>query len=208
METTLHNQKPQTKSKTVESPSDCRSGSVLFAPVSVLCAARNSIYHDMDGVEVFDIDRDARTFQGNTPIIGHPPCRAWSAFYAHQAKPAPGEKELGLWVCEKLKECGGVIEQPAYTRLFAAAGLPLPGEPTRDGVWSLAVWQWWWGFPTKKATWLAFAGVPRDAVVLPFRLHNGQRDRSVWNRQSKNQRSATCREFAEFLISAARASVR
>lgn len=204
----MNSQTTRPKRTTVESPSDCRSGSILCSPVSVLCAARNSIYHDMQGVEVFDVDRDARTFAGDTPIIGHPPCRAWSAFCAHQAKPVANEKELGLWVCDQLRECGGVVEQPAHTRLFAAAGLPLPGEPTRDGVWSLAVWQWWWGFPTKKGTWLAFAGVPRESVDVPLRLHNGQRDRSVWNRQSNNRRSATCRAFAEFLIAAARASVR
>lgn len=102
MEETLNNQKPQPKPETVEPPSDCRSGSILCSPVSVLCAARNSIYYDMEGVEVFDVDRDARTFRGDTPIIGHPPCRGWSAFLAHQAKPAAGEKELGLWVCDQL----------------------------------------------------------------------------------------------------------
>jgi hypothetical protein len=64
-----------------------------------------------------------------------------------------------------------------------------------------------WGFPTKKGTWLAFAGVPRDAIEIPLRLDNGQRHKAVWNRQSKNQRSATTQAFAEWLVSAARLAV-
>lgn len=79
-ELTLKDQTTRPKRVTVESPSDRRSGSILCSTVSVLCANRNSIYHDMEGVEVFDVDRDARTFRGDTPIIGHPPCRTWSAF--------------------------------------------------------------------------------------------------------------------------------
>lgn len=81
-----------------------------------------SVYKTLPDIDVFDAVRDAKTFDGSCPIVGHPPCRAWSAFCSHQAKPTEGEKELGLWCCDKLKECGGVIEQPAHSRLFEAAG--------------------------------------------------------------------------------------
>ena len=104
-------------------PKDC-----TLRLVSVLCASRNSVYKTLDAVDVYDATRDARTFPGNTPIIAHPPCRSWSAFCRHQAKPEPGEAELGLWCAEQLRKCGGVLEQPAHSRLFAAAGLPLPNQ--------------------------------------------------------------------------------
>lgn len=94
--------------------------------VAVLCAARNSVYHEMEGVDVFDALRGARSFAGGMPVIAHPPCRAWSAYCAHQAKPAPGEKELGIWCAEQVRENGGVLEQPAHSRLFDAAKLPKP----------------------------------------------------------------------------------
>ena len=68
----------------------------LVLPIAVLCVQKNNHYRGMEGVEVYDKQRDARTFPGGMPVVAHPPCRAWSAFCRHQAKPEPGEKALGL----------------------------------------------------------------------------------------------------------------
>lgn len=176
-------------------------------PVAVLCAARNSIYHAMDDVDVYDVTRDARSFSGGMPVVAHPPCRAWSAFCAHQAKPEAGEKELGIWCCEMLRTCGGVLEQPAHSRLFAAGGLPLPGDGVKGGVWSLQVDQFWWGLDWKKGTWLAFSGVPRESVVMPLRLHDGRSDKAIWNSKSKGQRARTIPAFGQWMVNAARMSL-
>lgn len=175
--------------------------------VSVLCAARNSVYHELPAVVVYDERRDARRFPGGTPIVAHPPCRSWSVKTKHQAKPEPGERELGLWCCEQLREWGGVLEQPAHSEMFAAAGFPEPGQGERDGVWSLEVWQAWWGYPMKKSTWLAISGISPDDVETPLRLHPRGGDRRTEQVMSKNQRSATTREFAEWLLGLARQSV-
>lgn len=171
--------------------------------VSVLCAATNSAYHGMRGVEVYDRRRDARAFGGSTPIVAHPPCRSWSAFTRHQAKPEPNEAELGLWCCEMLRACGGVLEQPAHSRLWQAAGLPLPGDRQRGPLWSLAVQQSWWGYSMKKGTWLAFCRVPAECVNVPFRLHVGD-DRRTQQLMSRNQRAHTVPAFAQWLVAAAR----
>lgn len=178
--------------------------------VAVLCAARKSVYHGMPAVEVYDSSRDAFTFPGGMPVVAHPPCRLWSAFTRHQAKPALGgherERELGLWCCGQLRACGGVLEQPAHSHLWVAAGFPRPGQPEANGVWSLEVWQAWWGYPVKKATWLAFCGVPKDAVVTPYRLHAKGKDHRRQQLMSRRERSATTLEFAEWLIQLARLS--
>ena len=171
--------------------------------VAVLCAARNSVYHQMEDVDVYDLDRDARTFPGGLPVVAHPPCRAWSAYCAHQAKPEPGEKELGIWCCEQLRQHGGVLEQPAHSRLFAAAKLPIPGLRTGH-LWSLAVRQSWWGHPVHKATWLCFSRINQSDVEVPLRLRDTRGDRRGWQVMSKNQRSATCPEFADWLVNIAR----
>ena len=75
--------------------------------IEVLCAARRSVYHSLPGVEVYDSKRDARSFPGGIPVVGHPPCRGWSAYCAHQAKLEPGERELGIWVAGQVKQWGG-----------------------------------------------------------------------------------------------------
>lgn len=173
--------------------------------VSVLCVHGNSIYKTMPGVEAYDMNRDARTFPGDTPIVAHPPCRAWSTHCRHQAKPLPGEKELGPWCADMLRQCGGVLEHPAHSHLFEAAGLPMPGCRIGD-LHTIAVWQAWWGYSMRKATWLCFSRVPDDAIHVPFRLHTPGFDRRRQQVMSKNQRAATCPEFAAWLLDAARAA--
>ena len=167
--------------------------------VSVLCAAPNSVYKRLPDVDVFDEARDARTFDGSTPIVAHPPCRAWSAFTRHQAKPGPEEVSLGLWCCERLKSCGGVLEQPAKSHLFQAGGLPLPGNKLGN-LWSIEVWQSWWGYGDRKATWLCFSNVESNAVQCPIQLWRPVGRNSINHKGSKNQRAATCEPFAKWLI--------
>jgi hypothetical protein len=190
----------------VGAPADCplRVQRLVIPRVSVLCASLRSVYYELEGVEVYDRNRDARTFAGDTPIVAHPPCRSWSVFMKHQAKPELGEKELGLWCCEQLRKCGGVLEQPAFSEMFAAAGFPTPGDRTTGDLWTLEVWQAWWGYKTKKTTWLAFVNVPRDAIEVPLRLHPRGGDGRAQQRMSRQQRSATPKAFAEWLVSAAR----
>ena len=179
--------------------------------VSILCAARKSVYHAMDAVEVYDARRDALTFSGGTPIVAHPPCRGWSAKCRHQAKPEPGEMDLGLWCCDRLRDCGGVLEQPAWSHLFAAGRLPAPLHDDGD-LWTVQVEQYWWGFPTPKPTWLCFCGVDPADVELPFRLRaRGSRKANrydAWSKLTAKKRSATPIAFAEWLVAIARVTSR
>ncbi len=178
--------------------------------VAVLCVAGNSIYHTIPDVDAYDINRDVRTFDGSLPIVAHPPCRSWSAYCAHQAKPLPGEKELGPLCVDWLKKCAGVLEHPAHSRLFAHCNLPLPGDlPREDGLWTAEVSQAWWGYPMLKMTWLCFSGVDPRQVQFPHRYHNsrdGEGDRRRQQRMSKHQRAATHPALAEWLVNIARIS--
>jgi hypothetical protein len=51
-----------------------------LTPVAILYAARKTAYRDIAGVEIYDEDRDARTFPGGMPVIAHPPCRRWTRY--------------------------------------------------------------------------------------------------------------------------------
>ena len=171
--------------------------------ISVLCASRKSIYHTIPNIDVYDVDRDARTFFGSGPIIAHPPCRSWSLKLRHQAKPVEGERDLGLWCCEVLKRNGGVLEQPAGSLLFSVGGLPIPGTLAAD-LFSIQVNQFWWGYRSRKSTWLCFSKIGKNEIDIPFRLEPKQSNNKIFNRMSKNQRSMTVRCFAEWLIEIAR----
>ena len=172
--------------------------------VAVLCAATPSVYDGVEGVEVWNEQRDVRNFTGGMPGVGHPPCRAWSAFCAHQAKPQPGEKELGPLCVEWLRKCGGVLEHPAHSRLFRHCGLPLPGWTSRGDCWTTEVLQAWWGDSRTKSTWLCFFGIRPTQVTWPLRLHDPQGDRRRWQVMSHRQRSATHPAMAAWLVSQAR----
>ncbi|MCC9603541.1 hypothetical protein LOC67_23575 [Stieleria sp. JC731] len=172
--------------------------------VSVLCVSPTSNYKLIDGVDVFDAERDCMTFDGSTPIVAHPPCRAWSAFCRHQAKPDPGEKELAPWCVEQLRHCGGVLEHPAYSKLWDELDLPKPNEPPRDGLWSMWVNQSWWGDRRIKNTWLLVSGRDPRAVETPLSLHGGVCSTAAWNSMSKHNRASTPLAMAQWLVDQAR----
>lgn len=172
--------------------------------VSVLCAASNSVYKTIRGVDVYDAARDCRTFDGSSTVVAHPPCRAWSAFCGHQAKPDPGEKELGPWCVEQVRNCGGVLEHPAHSKLWQACNLPKPGEQPKNDLFTMWVSQAWWGDRRSKQTWLLVCGVEPKEVKVPFCLHDPRGDSAAWNSMSKSQRSATPKAMAEWLVALAR----
>jgi hypothetical protein len=174
-------------------------------PVAAVCVDSVSVYHSMEGVIAFNQARDARNFPVDRPAVFHPPCRSWSRSYSKIAKPKPGEKELGLLCCDWLKRCGGVLEQPAHSALFATGGLPQPGQ-TIGHLSTIEVLQSWWGYPTRKRTWLCFSGVDVSQLELPFALNHVAREGLKFERMSQKQRSHTTDSFAAFLIAAARAT--
>lgn len=139
--------------------------------VAVLYARRDSIYKLDPRCDVYDIDRDARTFPGDRPVIAHPPCRSWGSF-RNFAKPAPGEKDLGLLAVQQVRENFGVLEHPALSTLWPAAGLPRPGDrQDKFGGWTLAVDQDWFGHRAQKRTFLYIVGAdPRDIPAFPLSL--------------------------------------
>mgnify|MGYP003493093766 FL=1 len=187
---------------------DHDEGEAVDSIVAALCVARNSIYKSIDGVDCYDIDRDVRTFSGGCQVVAHPPCRSWSAYTAHQAKPIPGEKELGPLCVDILRRNGGVLEHPAHSRLFDATGMPRPGRRIGD-LMTIAVSQAWWGYPMLKMTWLCFCGVDLRDLEIPFVEHDsrsGVGDRRRQQLMSKHQRSATTPACAWWLVNAARKS--
>ena len=190
--------------------------------VAVLCAARKTSYRDLPGLEIYDIDRDAWTFQGGMPVIAHPPCRRWTKFGRDMlkgfSKRHPGhelpskdsieaEKQLGLLCARMVQENGGILEQPANSGLWESAGLPLPGSPQSPNSFSLAVWQAWWGYPAKKGTWLYFRGISQFSIEIPFRLHPFGNDKRYYDHKITGwlgQRSMTVPALARWLVDLAR----
>lgn len=199
------------------------SGVPEIRTVAVLFARVDSVYKAMPGCDVYDIERDARTWPGGMPIVAHPPCRAWGSL-AFLAKPRPGERELAIWAVDQIRLNGGVLEHPERSKLWPEYGLPEPGSRDRFGGWTLPVLQNWWGHKAEKATRFYIVGIePGDIPAIPLSLEyathvvtkaprrkDGTRKRAgeagYRPELSKKAREATPPRLAEWLVEVARRS--
>lgn len=173
--------------------------------IAALCVAGRSIYKYLTGVEAYDRRRDARTFDCSCPVVAHPPCRLWSKYLRAQAKsPAPeAEKELGRWCVRTVLKCGGVLEQPAGSHLWAEMDLPLPNRSLRRDCFTIYVEQSWFGYASRKPTWLLIVGVPKAWLpAVPYSLVKPPRASATG--LSSCGRSRTIPAFADWLCQIAR----
>ena len=138
--------------------------------VAVLFARADSNYKAMPGCDVFDIERDARTFAGGMPAVAHPPCRAWGRMRQF-AKPREDEKDLARFAVANIRRFGGVLEHPAESSLWWDQLLPLPGRaPDAYGGWTMAFDQFHFGHRAEKSTWLYIVGChPDELPPIPQR---------------------------------------
>lgn len=181
--------------------------------VAVLFARADSIYKDMPGTDVWDIYRDARKRPGGTPVVAHPPCRAWGRLRTF-AKPRPGERELALWSVDQIRKHGGVLEHPAHSLLWREKPLPEPGQVDAWGGWTLVVSQWWWGHKADKLTRLYICGAtPEQLPPIPYRMGEATHVIAQSNRRqklrlrpevTKREREATPPDLAIWLLDVAR----
>ena len=163
--------------------------------ISVLCAAKKSVYHKIPGLDVYDVNRDCRSYEGDLPVIAHPPCRGWSAFMSHFSKASDDEKNLAYFCLDKIRQNGGVLEHPMHSN-FVKQFIDNPDFKVET------VYQSWFGYPVEKKTWLL---MPKHYRMpeLPFNLESpfipGEQKKAFEN-MSHFQRHETNLQFANYLI--------
>jgi len=198
--------------------------------IAALFVERNGVYWNLDGVDPWDIARDARTYAGPHPVVAHPPCERWGRYWGGAPTTWPRLKlgdDGGCFAAAlaAVRRWGGVLEHPEGSHAWRHNGLNLP---PRNGAWVAAdfmggwtccVEQGWYGHRARKATWLYASGVdvpslnwrraPGDFVRLDQGFHSkAERARAVKTgvclRLSKKQRAATPPAFRDLLLSIAR----
>lgn len=180
--------------------------------VAVLFARGDSNYKQVPGLDVWDKDRDARTWQGGSSIIAHPPCAQWSVLKAFAHKDE-WMKSHAPWAVLQVRRWGGVLEHPHGSDLWKHCKLPHPGGlPDSFGGYTLLVDQSNWGHPARKRTWLYIVGCPLDQ--LPRKPARKEPTHVVGSRKrgsaqalptlAKSLRDYTPPEFAAWLVEIAR----
>ena len=121
----------------------------------VLWVAPRSAYRDLVPPErIWDEARDARTYAGPGPIIAHPPCGPWTLIRGGYMRPCEQDAEDGRIAMELVHRWGGVVEQPATSRLFAVHGrLGAAYTHVNQGEWTSSgerlskkpTTLYWWG---------------------------------------------------------------
>lgn len=187
-----------------------------MANVAVLFARSDSVYKQIEGLDVYDIDRDARTFNSDLPVIAHPPCRGWGRLRG-LAKPRPDEKDLALFAVDQVRKNGGVLEHPESSDLWRVKNMPnplyyAPGSKDEFGGWTLPISQNWFGHKARKNTWLYIVGVdPGSIPVIPLVLGEakyvvtkGKRTKAWKKEISKAEREHTPAQLAFWLVDLAK----
>ncbi len=193
----------------------------MLIDVAALYVDERGPYPSIPGVDCWDAARDARGYPGPLPVVAHPPCGPWGSLRHMRIDDARRDADaaLGPVAVAQVRAWGGVLEQPAGSRLWEHCSLPAPGARGRL-EFSLEVEQVSWGHPARKRTWLFFVGIDRviaEAGVRrggePTHWVSGGRTRGKGSGGlvppgikvcSAQQRRRTPPEFADWLVGLAR----
>lgn len=145
--------------------------------------------------------RDARSFGYDRPVVAHPPCGPWGKL-AWSCRNQ--DRGAALHAVEAVRRCGGILEHPVGSRLFAE--LEIPTAPwtsdrpvDRWGGYTLRIPQWHWGHRGAKDTILYVVGT---AELPPLPLHEDGEPIPVQN-MGHEERRLTPPAFAWWLCTAA-----
>lgn len=173
---------------------------------AVLFASKNSIYKTFEEADVYDIDRNALSFNSSIPIIAHPPCRSFSRL-SHFSNPTKEELIYPAFCLLKIYENGGIFEHPAFSKVFDIYNLPKPGHKNKFGF-TISIDQRWFNLPVIKNTWLFISGCSINEIpptTLNFNAIEYQwspnKNKNKLKHLPKSFRAKTTIEFASYLIS-------
>lgn len=196
-------------------------------PIAALFVANPGTYIGLSDVDPWDKKRDAREYDGNYPVVAHPPCQLWTRFAHVNFARWGGEhnrpgNDGGCFdsALSTLNRCGGVLEHPAFSDAWKEYDLPRPEKTLLGwqlnscGRWVCEVWQSAYGHAARKRTWLLYRGNKRPADLRWDRFEGthqiGFHDQRGKSRNkptiSGKAASATPLSFRDALISLARES--
>ena len=133
--------------------------------VAALFVVTDGAYFGLPNVDPWDVERDARKYDGPHPVVAHPPCERWGRYW-HGGPSAKVRRVKGddggcfASALASVRAYGGVLEHPEASHAFARFGLGKPEwragwRPAADGRgFVCCVAQGNYGHRARKLTWL------------------------------------------------------
>lgn len=194
--------------------------------IAALFVAPRGVYYGLPDVDPWDEQRDARNYAGPWSVVAHPPCNVWCGYTGLNWSRYGGEhnrpgNDAGCFASAlaSVRQWGGVLEHPAYSRAWPVFGLTRPSRhggwtPTDCGGWVCHVEQAHYGHRARKATWLyAAGGLPlvqlrwgpakAEAWCTPGTTIENARGRTDVVPMPKRERQATPAPFRDLLLAIA-----
>lgn len=186
--------------------------------VAALFVRKDTIYEGM-GCECWDEARDARGYEGDLPVVAHPPCQLWGNLAFVNFKRYGGERnrpgnDQGCFrsALAAVNRTGGVLEHPSFSRAWKAHDITAPKgtgwNQVSDAAYVCEVWQSAYGHKARKRTWLYYVGAPPAEMKWdrkPGTHQVGWFDR-IKPTVSKKEALSTPPEFAQALVALAQNS--
>jgi hypothetical protein len=179
---------------------------VGYDPIAALYVVTDGVYFGIDGVDPWDVKRDARAYAGPHPVVAHPPCERWGRYWGGGPMLAGTKRQKkkgddgGCFAAAiaAVRKYGGVLEHPEASHAWLAAGLLAPRrgfgwEPAGDWLgFTCCVEQGHYGHRARKATWL-YAVAPRASLPEMPWGSSGAKARIDDGFHSKEERRASGR---------------
>lgn len=200
--------------------------------IAALFVETDGCYFGLDGVEPWDVLRDARGYAGPWPVVAHPPCQRWGRFW-HGSTRKPHQYKLGddggcfKSALDAVRRWGGVLEHPADSHAWRHFDLTPPKrhagwQRAGHGLWTCYVEQGHYGHMSRKPTWLLVSAVDRPELdwsrgeqrLHPIALERYGYEKArrigmtamVGGKDKTKIRNATPLPFRDLLISIARSA--
>jgi hypothetical protein len=151
--------------------------------IAALFVETDGAYYGLEGVDPWDVTRDARRYPGPWPVVAHPPCQRWGRYWhggpSARVRRVKGDDE-GCFAAAlaAVERWGGVLEHPEASHAWGHFGIARPpraGSWVRTRVgWTCCVEQGHYGHRARKATWL-YAVTPQEPPALRWGPSAGER---------------------------------
>ncbi len=168
--------------------------------VAALFVQHDGCYSELEIVDLWPEDRDARLYNGPYPVVAHPPCQRYGNLGVANYARWGGEHNRPLndggcfaAALAAVNCWGGVVEHPAFSMAWPVYNLERPPKNVwgRSGVgWVCEVWQSAYGHRARKRTWLYYRG-NSEPPELDWSRPNGTHQVGFQDQRGKERNKPT-----------------